>query len=71
MGCAVAPTPVDGWKRWTHEQRFVLCGFGFPLFLVSRLTHPIVGLALLEALQGAAAFLLVEMRAAGAGPPDL
>ena len=63
--------PHDGWKRWTHEQRFVLCGFGFPLFLVSRLTHPIVGLALLEALQGAAAFLLVEMRAAGAGPPDL
>ena len=43
--------PHDGWKPWTHEQRFVLCGFGFPLFLVSRLTHPIVGLALLEALR--------------------
>ena len=27
--------------------------------------------ALLEALQGAAAFLLVEMREAGAGPPEL
>eukprot|EP00966_Prymnesium_polylepis_P185754 4305947-Prymnesium_polylepis.1 len=50
MRCTVAE-----WDSWCAARSWELAGFGLPCWVCFRLVHPLVGLALLEVMHGAAA----------------
>jgi hypothetical protein len=59
------------WETWctANGRPWILAGFGLPISAAIRLGHPLVGIALLELLQGSAAVLVVaeEKRTAASG----
>ncbi|KAK7230150.1 hypothetical protein SO694_0035902 [Aureococcus anophagefferens] len=48
------------WAQFTAEHRWALFGFGLPSWAATQYVHPLAGLLLLEANQGAAATFLAE-----------
>jgi hypothetical protein len=51
---------ADAWATFTAEHRWALFGFGLPSWAATQYVHPLAGLLLLEANQGAAATFLAE-----------
>lgn len=56
------------WTAWTRARPWLLAGFGLPGCLAVRHAHPLVGLAVLELTQGAAATLLAAEEARAERP---
>jgi hypothetical protein len=55
MAQAAIRSPRGEWNAFCHRHRFEIFGFGLPVYALFTVGSPLVGLVLMELLQGAAA----------------